>query len=89
MDAVQQGEGGVRQGEHERELGAEHPVDLAEHAVEVRDVGQRGTVHHQVDGVGPYERQLGEVALVQLDLDLLVVGGRPHRGRGVAGTGRR
>ena len=45
-------------------------MDLTEHPIEVGDGGERVRAQHHVDRVGPHERELGEVAVVELDLDV-------------------
>ena len=54
--------------------GAQHAVHLAQHAVEVVEPSELVDREGGIDGVGPYERQLGEVAVVELELDLVGVG---------------
>ena len=54
--------------------GSEHTVHLAEDTVEVGDGAQRVDADGGVDRVGPHEREVGEVALVQLDLHVLPLG---------------
>ena len=83
---VEHAVGRVGYGEHEVALRMQHAVHLAEDAVDVVDAGQREHAEGGVERVGPHERQLGQIALVQLDLDLGLVGGRP--GRLDAGQGR-
>jgi hypothetical protein len=56
-------------------LWAQHPVDLAEHAVDVVHGDQPPHGQHRVDGVGPDEGELGEGSVVQLDLHLLALAG--------------
>ena len=46
-------------------------MGLAEDTVEVRDQPEGVGREHHVDAFGPQEHQLGQVALVQLDPDLL------------------
>ena len=57
----------------------QHPVDLAEEPVQVVHAGQGEHAERAVERVGPHEGQLGQVALVQLDLDLGRVGRGPGR----------
>ena len=64
---VDQRERRVGERQHERVLGAQHAVDLAEHAVDVVDGREAPHRQHGVDGVGPDERQLGERGVVELD----------------------
>jgi hypothetical protein len=52
----------------------EYPVDLAEEAVQVLDLGDRECTEREVDGVGTEERQIREVALVPLDAHVLANG---------------
>ena len=78
---VEQREHGVGERDHERALGAQHPVHLAEHAPEVLGAGERPHADGGVDGVGPEEGQLGERRLVQLDLDVGGVDGGAGGGR--------
>lgn len=59
---------------HEGGAGAQHPVDLAQHAVEVVEASELVDRQRGVDRVGPHEGQLGEVAVVQLELHLVGVG---------------
>ena len=64
----------VRQGDDERRFGAQYAVDLTEHA---RDIGHlREGVHREteVDLVGADEREVGEVAVVELDANVLGLG---------------
>ena len=65
--------------EHERVLGLEHAVDLAEHPVDVLHRRQAPHGHDGVDRVGPDEGQLGEGRVVQLDLH--AARARRRRGR--------
>ncbi len=76
-------------GQHEVALGVQDPVDLAEEPVEVVDAGQREHAQRAVERVGAHEGQLGQVALVQLDLDLGLVDGRPGGLDAGPGRGRR
>jgi hypothetical protein len=64
-------------------IGAQHPVDLAEHPVDVVHRGQPVGRHRGVDGVGPHEGQLGQRAVVGLDPHALPFG--PVAGLGEVG----
>ena len=48
-------------------------MHLAEHPVEILDVAEGVGREDQVDRVGPQEGQVGEVAVAELDLDLLAL----------------
>ena len=63
--------------EHERRVRAQHALHLAEDARDVVDLGERVGAEHRVDGVGTQEREIGEVALAELDLRLLGFGALP------------
>ena len=71
---VEHDERRVGEREHERSIGAQHAVDLAEHAVEVGDGRQAVGRQGGVDRVGADERQLGERAVVGLDPHALTLG---------------
>ena len=66
-------------------LGPQHPVDLAEHPVDVVDRAEAPDGQHGVDGVGPDEGQLGERGVVELDPHLLALAGGPGLGHLVGG----
>jgi hypothetical protein len=66
---------GVGERDHERGLGAQHAVDLTEHPAEIVDVMERARRHHEIDRRTRGEPQIGEIALVELHLDL---GGLGH-----------
>ena len=59
--------------------GLQHPVDLAEHPVDVLHRREAPHRHDRVDRVGPDERQLGERRVVELHLHALALA----RGAGV------
>ena len=61
-------------------LRPQHPVDLAEHAVDVVDGHETPDRQRGVDGVGTDERQLGQWGVVDLQADLLSVAGRSRFG---------
>ena len=57
--------------------GAQHPRELAERALDVRQVHERDRADDEVDRV-VLERQLVEVGLVELALRDLLAGTREH-----------
>ena len=71
--------------ENQRGVLAQHPVHLAEHPVEVVDGVEGVGAEDQVDAVGPDERQIGQVTLVELDLHVLLVDAPPQVGEAIGG----
>ena len=63
--------GRVGEREHQRGVLLQHAVDLTEHPVEVFDVPERVRREHEIDRLATNEREVGEVAVMQLDLDTL------------------
>ena len=61
--------------QHERVLRLEHPVDLAEHPVEVVHRCEAPRREDRVDRVGADEGQLGEGRVVELHLHVLALTG--------------
>ena len=54
--------------------GAQHPVDLTQHTIEIGHPAELEGGQGDVDGVGADEGQLGEIALMQFDPDLMGLG---------------
>ena len=78
----------MRQREREPRAGAQHALDLAQDATEVGERGERALGERDVDGVAAEEREVGEVARVQLDPHLGGLGAlaRREHGPGVGST---
>ena len=64
----------MREAEHQRRALLEHAVDLPEDAVEVLHEAEGVGAEHEVDRLATHEGEVGELAMVQLDLDALAVG---------------
>ena len=54
--------------------GSQHPVDLAQHPIDVGDPAQLEGGQGDIDGISPHEGQLGKVALMEFDPDLMGLG---------------
>ena len=67
----------------------QHAVHLAEQPAQVRDLRQRAVAERDVDRVGAQEREVGEVAGVQLESHFGGFGGRARVGDAVRPSCRR
>ena len=67
--AVDHGEDRVGERDHERGLGSQDPVHLAQHPAEVLDVVQGAGGHHEIDRCARGEAEVAELAEVELDAD--------------------
>jgi hypothetical protein len=63
----------MRKRDHEGRFRSQHAVHLSEDAVEVGDRRQRVDAQRDVDRVRADEREVGEVAVAQLDLRLFAL----------------
>ncbi len=70
----------VRLREHERCIGLEHALDLAEHAGGVNDCVDRECAEHEIDRVGAQEGEVGEVAGVPVESDFGFFAAPPPQG---------